>query len=42
MRESVVAVVLYYYRVSASLRGGALEFVARDYTALWTGDAGGE
>lgn len=41
LRESIVAVVLYYYRASSTLQGGALEFMARDSAARWTGDAGG-
>ena len=41
MDEHVVAVVLYYYRASPSLRGGALEFCSKQTQALWCGDAGG-
>merc|ERR1740121_1015545 len=41
LRESIIAVVLYYYRTSSTLAGGALEFMARDTAARWSGDAGG-
>jgi hypothetical protein len=39
--EHIVAAVLYYYRVSSSLRGGNLEFCSKQKQALWSGDAGG-
>ena len=41
MNEHVVAVVLYYYRASSTLRGGSLEFCSKQTQALWSGDAGG-
>lgn len=41
LREHVVAVVLYYYRASSCLQGGALEFISRRTSGLWRGDAGG-
>ena len=41
MNEHVVAVVVYYYRASPTLRGGALEFCSKQRQALWSGDAGG-
>ena len=41
MGEHVVAVVLYYYRASTTLTGGALEFCSKQRQALWSGDGGG-
>ena len=41
MGEHVVAVVLYYYRASPTLTGGALEFCSKQRQALWSGDGGG-
>jgi hypothetical protein len=42
LREHVAAVVLYYYRASDALRGGALEFCSKQRHAMWTGDGGGD
>jgi hypothetical protein len=41
MDEHVVAVVLYYYRASPTLKGGALEFCSKQTQALWGGDGAG-
>lgn len=40
LRENVVAVVLYYYRVSPTLSGGDMEIVSKMRSALGVGDAG--
>lgn len=42
MEEHVVAVVLYYYRVSPTLRGGQLEFCSKQRHALGIADAASE
>lgn len=42
LNENVVAVILYYYRVSESLQGGGLEFASKSGVEVGCGDYGGD